>query len=101
MAPADDASGNPLFSAVVVDVKGGKVIYRGSADGLRHPASITKVMTLYMLFEQLDAGRLTLVSPLPVSAHAAAQAPTKLGLRAGRDDLGRRCDRGHRHPLGQ
>ena len=50
---------------------------------LRHPASITKVMTLYMLFEQLERGRLALNTPLRVSAHAAAQAPSKLGLEPG------------------
>jgi D-alanyl-D-alanine carboxypeptidase len=50
---------------------------------LRHPASVTKVMTLYLLFEQLERGRLTLDSEIPISAHAAAQAPSKLGLRPG------------------
>src|SRR6185436_19992711 len=74
---------NPRFSAIVVDVKAGKVLYDASPDGLRHPASVTKVMTLYLLFEQLQAGHIKLDSELPVSAHAAAQAPTKLGLRPG------------------
>ncbi|KAF0125247.1 MAG: serine-type D-Ala-D-Ala carboxypeptidase, partial [Methylocystaceae bacterium] len=50
---------------------------------LRHPASVTKVMTLYLLFEQLEQGRLRLDSPLMISQHAAAQAPSKLGLRPG------------------
>jgi D-alanyl-D-alanine carboxypeptidase len=50
---------------------------------LRHPASLTKIMTLYLLFEQLDAGKLRLDSQLPVSEHASAQAPTKLGLKPG------------------
>jgi D-alanyl-D-alanine carboxypeptidase len=49
----------------------------------RHPASVTKVMTLYLLFEQLEKGKLTLDSEIPISAHAAAQAPSKLGLRPG------------------
>jgi D-alanyl-D-alanine carboxypeptidase len=80
---AGDRSGNPRFSAIVVDVKAGKVLYDASPDGLRHPASVTKVMTLYLLFEQLQAGHIKLDSELPVSAHAAAQAPTKLGLRPG------------------
>jgi D-alanyl-D-alanine carboxypeptidase len=52
-------------------------------DALRHPASITKVMTLYLLFEQMEKGRISLSDEIPVSAHAAAQAPSKLGLRAG------------------
>ena len=52
-------------------------------DARRHPASLTKIMTLYMLFEQLEAGKLKLDSELKVSEHAASQSPTKLGLRAG------------------
>ena len=52
-------------------------------DALRHPASLTKMMTLYLLFERLQSGKLTLSSELPVSAHAAAQAPSKLGLKPG------------------
>jgi D-alanyl-D-alanine carboxypeptidase len=83
LVQAEVGAGNPLYSAVVVDVNSGRTLYESAADGLRHPASITKVMTLYMLFEQLEAGRLTLNSPLPVSAYAAAQAPTKLGLHTG------------------
>lgn len=53
------------------------------ADGSRHPASLTKVMTLYLLFERLDAGRISLNTQLPISQHASVQSPTKLGLRAG------------------
>ena len=53
-----------------------------SPDEPRHPASLTKIMTLYLLFEQIEAGKFKLDTPLPVSAHAAAQTPTKLGLRA-------------------
>jgi D-alanyl-D-alanine carboxypeptidase len=79
----NDMLNNPRYSAIVVDVKTGKTLYEDSPDGLRHPASITKVMTLYLLFEQLQAGRISLSTPLPVSAHAAAQSPTKLGLRPG------------------
>src|SRR6059058_4201167 len=71
--PSDD----PRFASIVVDVKAGRTLSQSDPDGLRHPASITKVMTLYLLFEQLQAGRLTLDSQLPVSAHAAEQAPTK------------------------
>jgi D-alanyl-D-alanine carboxypeptidase len=78
-----DMTNNPRYAAIVVDVKTGRTLYEASPDSLRHPASITKVMTLYLLFEQLQAGRITLATPLPVSAHAAAQSPTKLGLRPG------------------
>jgi len=77
-APAD-----PAFAAIVVDANSGRTLYGVKENELRHPASITKVMTLYLLFEQLDKGALTLQSPIPVSEHAAAQEPSKLGLEAG------------------
>lgn len=70
-------------SAIVIDANTGKVLYEDNADAMRHPASVTKVMTLYMLFEQLEAGRLKLDSDLPVSQRAAAQSPSKLNLRPG------------------
>ena len=68
---------------MVVDAKTGRVLHASNADALRHPASVTKVMTLYLLFEQLERGRFTLDSPLRISANAASQAPSKLGLSAG------------------
>ncbi len=68
------------YSAIVVDAKTGKVLHETKADAVRHPASLTKIMTLYLLFEQIDAGKLKLDSKLKVSARAAAQAPSKLGL---------------------
>ena len=71
------------FSAIVVDANSGRELYGVNENGLRHPASITKVMTLYLLFEQLDKGALTLQSQIPISEHAAAQAPSKLGISAG------------------
>ena len=71
------------FAAIVVDGNSGQTLYARDEDEPRHPASITKVMTLYLLFEQLERGRLSLDSQLRVSAHAAAQKPTKLGLRPG------------------
>lgn len=70
-------------AALVVDGNTGRVLYEENADALRHPASLTKIMTLYMLFEQLEAGRLKLESELPVSARAASQSPSKLNLRPG------------------
>jgi D-alanyl-D-alanine carboxypeptidase len=75
--------GDPAFSAIVVDANTGREIYGVNENGLRHPASITKVMTLYLLFEQLDKGVLTLQSRIPISEHAAAQEPSKLGISAG------------------
>jgi D-alanyl-D-alanine carboxypeptidase len=73
----------PAFAAIVVDANTGRTLFARSENELRHPASITKVMTLYLLFEQLEKGRLRLDSPLVISSHAAAQAPTKLGLPPG------------------
>jgi len=72
----------PPYAAIVVDDKSGFVLHEVSADEPRHPASLTKIMTLYLLFEQLEGGKLTLDTPLPVSTRAAMQNPTKLGLKA-------------------
>jgi D-alanyl-D-alanine carboxypeptidase (penicillin-binding protein 5/6) len=73
----------PKYAAVVVDAKTGEVLYAKRADSPRYPASITKVMTLYLAFEALASGRLKLSDPIVMSPRAAAQAPTKLGLPAG------------------
>jgi len=71
------------YAAIVVDGNSGKVMHATNADALRHPASLTKIMTLYLLFERLEAGKLKLDTPLAVSEHAARQSTTKLGLKAG------------------
>ena len=71
------------YADIVVDANSGGVLHATNPDARRHPASLTKIMTLYLLFEQLEAGKLQLDSPLKVSEEAAAQMPTKLGLRAG------------------
>ena len=73
----------PPYSELVVDARTGKTIYALNADAPRHPASITKVMTLYLLFEQLDAGKISLSTPIKISNWAARQAPSKLGLSPG------------------
>ncbi len=73
----------PPQSAMVVDGNTGKILYSNNADEPRFPASITKVMTLYLLFEQLKAGKISLNADLKVSTHAASQAPSKLGLEPG------------------
>ncbi len=73
----------PPTASIVVDGNTGAILEESNPDALRHPASLTKVMTLYLLFERLDAGKIKLDTPLTVSAHAAAQAPTKLGLKPG------------------
>jgi D-alanyl-D-alanine carboxypeptidase len=74
---------NPPFSAIVVDENSGREIYGVNENALRHPASITKVMTLYLLFEQLEKGTMKLDTQIPISQHAAAQEPSKLGIAAG------------------
>jgi D-alanyl-D-alanine carboxypeptidase len=73
----------PKYAAIVVDANSGEVLYAKRADSPRYPASITKVMTLYLVFEALAEGRLKTSDMITVSPRAAAQAPTKLGLRAG------------------
>jgi D-alanyl-D-alanine carboxypeptidase len=70
-------------AAIIMDAATGAVLYEDDADEPRYPASLTKVMTLYLLFEALDAKRITLDTRFPVSARAANQDPTKLGLRPG------------------
>ena len=74
---------SPPYAAIVVDANSGNTLHAANADLLRHPASLTKIMTLYMLFEQIEAGKLRLDSRLEVSEHASEQAPSKLGLRPG------------------
>lgn len=71
------------YASLVMDASTGRVLYEANADLPRYPASLTKMMTLYMLFEALDQGRMTLDQTLYTSAHAASQSPTKLGLRVG------------------
>jgi D-alanyl-D-alanine carboxypeptidase len=71
----------PPYAAFVIDDKSGQVLHEENADAPRHPASLTKVMTLYLLFEQLESGKIKLDTPLAISEHAAAAAPVKLGLK--------------------
>ncbi len=73
----------PPFAAMVVDANSGRVLYADHENELRHPASVTKVMTLYMLFEQLEKGAYSLDDEITISSHAASMAPSKLGLRPG------------------
>lgn len=73
----------PKYAGIVVDAKTGKVLYGEDPDGLRYPASLTKMMTIYLTFEALEAGRIRLDSRVPVSANAAKEPPSKLGVGAG------------------
>jgi len=77
------ASYQPSYSSIVIDGNSGKVLQSTNADSTRHPASLTKIMTLYLLFERLESGKIKLGTDMPVSAHAASQAPSKLGLKPG------------------
>jgi D-alanyl-D-alanine carboxypeptidase len=83
VAPSEAASVPRKFAGIVVDAKTGKTLYESSADAARYPASVTKVMTLYVLFQELKAGNVTLKTKFKVSKHAASAVPTKLGLRSG------------------
>ncbi len=74
---------SPPFSSIIVDANSGATLTASNPDASRHPASLTKIMTLYLLFERLENGKMTLDTQMPVSEHASEQAPTKLGLRPG------------------
>jgi D-alanyl-D-alanine carboxypeptidase len=74
---------SPAFSSIIVDGNSGATLSANNPDASRHPASLTKIMTLYLLFERLDAGKMKLDTEMNVSEHASEQAPTKLGLRPG------------------
>ncbi|MCB1490816.1 MAG: D-alanyl-D-alanine carboxypeptidase [Rhodobiaceae bacterium] len=71
------------YAAIVVDHQTGKVLFSRYADSPRYPASLTKVMTLYLLFDELEAGRAKLSDRITISAHAASMPPSKLGLKPG------------------
>jgi D-alanyl-D-alanine carboxypeptidase len=74
---------NNKYAALVIDAHTGRTVYSRSADRPRYPASLTKVMTLYILFDELKAGRLNLDTRMTVSRRAASQPPSKLDVAAG------------------
>jgi D-alanyl-D-alanine carboxypeptidase len=82
LAPVS-ASAAEKDAALVIDAQTGKVLYARNADAPRIPASLTKMMTLYLLFEQVDKGKIKLTDYMRVSAFAASQEPSRLGLRKG------------------
>lgn len=71
------------YAALVMDARNGQIIYSENADTRLHPASLTKMLTLYITFDAIRRGEVTLDTPITVSANAASQAPSRLGLRAG------------------
>src|SRR6202521_1057166 len=77
---ADAGSWRSGTASIVIDIKTGRVLQQQNADAARHPASLTKIMTLYLLFEQLEVGKLKLDSELTASARAENATPSKLGL---------------------
>jgi len=81
--PVAQSSDNSRYAAIVVDAASGEVLFSRFADARRYPASITKVMTLYLTFEALESGKVKLTDNLTVSPRAASQPPSKLGLAAG------------------
>ncbi len=78
------AEANPKFAAITVDARNGEILFSSNADAIRHPASLTKMMTLYMVFQEMKAGRLSLDTPIRMSQRAAGMAPSKLGVKPGR-----------------
>ena len=83
VTPAHAQIGSARYSSIVVEAASGDVLEEVNADQPRHPASLTKMMTLYLTFEALRDRRITLDQAVPVSSHAAAMEPSKLGLLIG------------------
>ena len=81
------------YAAMVMDARTGKVLYARNADARLHPASLTKMMTLYIAFEAIEHGEITLDTPIRISANAAAEPKSKLGLKAGQTIRLRYCIR--------
>lgn len=71
------------YAAIVVDANTGRVLFEKNSRDARYPASLTKMMTLYLLFEALDADRVSLDTQIPVSAYAAKRPPSKIGFKPG------------------
>lgn len=81
--PTSKASAAPQYAGIVVDARTGKTLYSSSADATRYPASLTKMMTLYMLFDAMRQGKVSKSTPIRMSKHAASMEPSKLGIRPG------------------
>ena len=79
--PAQAAS--KKYAAIVVDANTGKTLFEASAGAQRYPASLTKMMTLYLVFEGMAAGKFKKSTPVRFSAHASSMPPTKLGVKPG------------------
>lgn len=77
------AKANAKYAAFVYDANKGKVLFSRNADKYRYPASLTKIMTLYLVYDAIDAGKITLNSKLKVSRRSASMPPSKLYLKVG------------------
>ncbi len=87
-SPADVLAPQPpgpptRYSALVIDASTGVMLYQSEANARRYPASLTKMMTLFLLFEAMNQGRVSTTTEIPVSANAARQPPSKMGIKAG------------------
>ena len=77
------ASAAAEYAAMVIDARSGKVLHARNADRRLHPASLTKMMTLYVVFDAIEKGEISLDTKVKISRKAAAEPPSKLGLRSG------------------
>jgi len=83
-AAAPQAHANSKYAGIVLDAKTGRTLYAYRADSLRYPASLTKMMTMYMMFEALETGKLHKSTRIRMSRYAASKPPSKLGIKPGR-----------------
>lgn len=77
------AHANSKYAGIVIDANSGKELYNYRGDSIRYPASLTKMMTAYMMFDAMRAGKLKKTTPIRISSHAASMVPSKLGIRVG------------------
>jgi D-alanyl-D-alanine carboxypeptidase len=84
LGSSEATAANSKYAAIVVDANTGKTLFAANANARRYPASLTKMMTLYLTFEALSRGKITKQTRVPFSANAAAEPPTKIGVKAGK-----------------
>lgn len=83
LVTAPDAARAAPYAAMVIDVRTGEVLHSRNADARLHPASLTKMMTLYIAFEAIRLGEITLDTQVRISRNAASEPPSRLGLQTG------------------
>lgn len=83
IAPVTQAHANSKYAGIVMDARTGKTLYSYRADDKRHPASLTKMMTLYMMFDAMKNGKMRKSTRIRVSKHAASMVPSKLNIKVG------------------